>query len=173
MATHKQNAFINEYLKDFNATQAAIRAGYSEKTAYSQGQRLLKNVEVEAAIQTRLNELKMSADEALRLQSEIARGDMADFMDPSTLMLDIRRAKDAGKTRLIKKIKQRTITKLGKNESDEDVEIHDLEIELYPADSAQRDILKVHGAYKDLGSEERPMKVVIEYADQDNSTEST
>ena len=48
--TDKQQAFVAEFLVDLNATQAAIRAGYSEKTAYSQGQRLLKNVEVDAAI---------------------------------------------------------------------------------------------------------------------------
>lgn len=48
--TPKQAAFAREYLVDLNATQAAIRAGYSEKTAYSQGQRLLKNAEVQAAI---------------------------------------------------------------------------------------------------------------------------
>ena len=46
MITEKKGIFSIEYLKDFNATQAAIRAGYSEKTAYSQGQRLLKDVEV-------------------------------------------------------------------------------------------------------------------------------
>lgn len=44
--TDKQQRFVAEYLLDLNATQAAIRAGYSEKTAYSQGQRLLKNVEI-------------------------------------------------------------------------------------------------------------------------------
>lgn len=43
--------FVDEYLVDLNATQAAIRAGYSPKTAYSMGQRLLKDVEVQAAIQ--------------------------------------------------------------------------------------------------------------------------
>ena len=48
--TDKQAKFISEYTKDFNATQAAIRAGYSPKTAYSIGQRLLKNVEVQAAM---------------------------------------------------------------------------------------------------------------------------
>jgi hypothetical protein len=47
----RQEAFVREYAIDMNATQAAIRAGYSEKTAYSQGQRLLKNVEVSAAIE--------------------------------------------------------------------------------------------------------------------------
>ena len=46
----KQEMFVNEYLIDYNATQAAIRAGYSERTAYSIGQRLLKNVEVENSI---------------------------------------------------------------------------------------------------------------------------
>ena len=45
-----QELFCHEYIKDQNATQAAIRAGYSEKTAYSQGQRLLKKVEAAALI---------------------------------------------------------------------------------------------------------------------------
>lgn len=49
--TPKKARFVEEYLVDLNATQAAIRAGYSTKTAYSQGQRLLKDVEVAAAIQ--------------------------------------------------------------------------------------------------------------------------
>ena len=39
--------FVTEYIKSGNATQAAILAGYSEKTAYSQGSRLLKNDEVQ------------------------------------------------------------------------------------------------------------------------------
>lgn len=46
----RQQAFVEHYLTDLNATQAAIRAGYSEKTAYSAGQRLLKHVEVAPAI---------------------------------------------------------------------------------------------------------------------------
>lgn len=49
--TAKQAAFVREYLVDLNATQAAIRAGYSPKTAYSQGQRLLKNVEIQGEVQ--------------------------------------------------------------------------------------------------------------------------
>lgn len=48
--TARQEDFVREFLLDLNATQAAIRAGYSASTAYSQGQRLLKNVEVQAAI---------------------------------------------------------------------------------------------------------------------------
>jgi phage terminase small subunit len=48
--TPKQARFVAEYLIDLNATQAAIRAGYSEKTANEQGCRLLANVKVAAAI---------------------------------------------------------------------------------------------------------------------------
>ena len=48
--TDKQRTFVAEYLVDLNATQAAIRAGYSAKTANEQGARLLTNVSVAAAI---------------------------------------------------------------------------------------------------------------------------
>ena len=49
--TPKQERFVQEYMLDLNATQAAIRAGYSAKTAEQQGPRLLGNVGVAAAIQ--------------------------------------------------------------------------------------------------------------------------
>ena len=49
--TAMQMAFVKAYCG--NATEAAIKAGYSKKTAYSQGQRLLKNVEVANAITCR------------------------------------------------------------------------------------------------------------------------
>lgn len=49
--TPKQQRFVEEYLIDLNATQAAIRAGYSEKTAYSVGHENLKKPEIQKAIQ--------------------------------------------------------------------------------------------------------------------------
>lgn len=49
--TPKQARFVQEYLIDLNATQAAVRAGYSERTACEQGSRLLANVKVQAALQ--------------------------------------------------------------------------------------------------------------------------
>ena len=54
--THKQQCFVEEYLIDLNATQVAIRAGYSEKTANEQGSRLLANVSVAAAIEEAMAE---------------------------------------------------------------------------------------------------------------------
>jgi phage terminase small subunit len=59
----KQQRFAEEYAKDMNATQAAIRAGYSQATAYSQGQRLLKHVEVRAY----LNRLQAASAERTEL----------------------------------------------------------------------------------------------------------
>jgi phage terminase small subunit len=49
--TAKQQRFIEEYLIDLNATQAAIRAGYSEKTAMEQGYQLLQKTSVKAEIE--------------------------------------------------------------------------------------------------------------------------
>lgn len=48
--TDKQQRFVDEYLIDLNATQAAIRAGYSAKTADQQGSRMLANVKVKQAV---------------------------------------------------------------------------------------------------------------------------
>lgn len=59
----RQEAFCREYIIDRNATQAAIRAGYSQKTAYSLGQRLLKNAEVKK----RMIELESKAIEKAEL----------------------------------------------------------------------------------------------------------
>ena len=53
--SQKQQSFVAEYLVDGNATRAAQAAGYSERTADSQGSRLLKNVKVAAAIQREQN----------------------------------------------------------------------------------------------------------------------
>lgn len=54
--TAKQQTFVKEYLVDLNATQSAIRAGYSEKTAQEQSSRLLSNVMVQEEIQKAMNE---------------------------------------------------------------------------------------------------------------------
>ena len=68
--TDKQTAFVREYLVDLNATQAAIRAGYSERTAYSVGQRLLKNVEIQRAVAAaqakRARRVEIKAEDVLR-----------------------------------------------------------------------------------------------------------
>jgi len=56
MLTPKQQMFVREYLVDLNATQAAIRAGYSPKTANEQSCRLLVNVKIANAIQKAMDD---------------------------------------------------------------------------------------------------------------------
>jgi len=53
--TPKQKMFCKEYLIDLNAAQAAIRAGYSKKTAKEQGHRLLTNVHIADYVQKNMN----------------------------------------------------------------------------------------------------------------------
>ena len=58
----RQKLFVISYLKDLNATSAAVSAGYSGKTAYSQGQRLLKHVEVSAELAKKTQKLTEKLD---------------------------------------------------------------------------------------------------------------
>lgn len=83
--TPKQEAFVREYLRDLNATQAAIRAGYSAKTAKQQGARLLTNVDVLAALasaqERRSERVKVDADWVLARLAHEAEADLADILD--------------------------------------------------------------------------------------------
>lgn len=76
----KQEKFCSEYLVDLNATQAAIRAGYSNRTAYSIGQRLLKDVEIQNRIsnirKTEYKKTIMTAEEVEYFLSQAARGEL-------------------------------------------------------------------------------------------------
>lgn len=76
----KQERFVAEYLIDLNATQAAIRAGYSPKTAGSQGFDLLKKPEIQAAIdaarQKTADKLEISRERVLAEYAKLA------FVDP-------------------------------------------------------------------------------------------
>lgn len=74
--TPKQDAFCREYIVDLNATQAAIRAGYSEKTAQEQSSRLLSNVIIQAKVQelidVRSKRLELSADFVIQGLMEVS-----------------------------------------------------------------------------------------------------
>lgn len=78
--TARQARFVAEYLIDLNATQAAIRAGYSEKTALQQGPRLLGNVGIAEAIasaqEKRAKRTEITQD---RVLAELARVGFADL----------------------------------------------------------------------------------------------
>lgn len=89
--TDKQERFCEEYMIDLNATQAAIRAGYSPKTANEQGSQLLAKL----SIQNRIAQLQaeqsrrtgVSADRVVRELAKIAFVNAADLIDPKTASL--------------------------------------------------------------------------------------
>jgi phage terminase small subunit len=84
--TPKQEMFVKEYLVDLNATQAAIRAGYSEATAMEQGYQLLQKTSVQAKLQAALNarsrRTEITADRVLKEYARLG------FFDPRKLFND-------------------------------------------------------------------------------------
>lgn len=85
MLKGRQAAFVREYLLDLNATQAAIRAGYSAKDADVQGPRLLGKVGIAAAVKEALDaraaRTQINADYVLNRLVEIDQMDVLDIMD--------------------------------------------------------------------------------------------
>lgn len=82
----KRRLFVREYLKDFNATQAAIRAGYSPRTADVQGAQLLGNLKVREALaaagkglERRLADIDLSNERILREIALRAYANMEDY----------------------------------------------------------------------------------------------
>ncbi len=92
--TGKQNAFVIEYLKDLNATQAAIRAKYPAKSAYSAGQRLLKSVEIQKAIAEQQRALQtatgITAAIVIKEFARIALADISQAFDANGNLLPIK-----------------------------------------------------------------------------------
>ncbi len=88
--TPRQARFVEEYLIDLNAKNAAIRAGYSNKAAKQQGHKTLQAPAVQeavtAAVEARSKRTGITADRVLEEIADIGFGDMGDFVaiDPDT-----------------------------------------------------------------------------------------
>lgn len=147
--TNKQRVFIDEYMRDFNGTQAAIRAGYSPKTASVIASENLVKPNLQAEIERRIAERSMGSSEVLTRLAEHARGDIGDFMDISSMafQIDLEAAKEKGITHLIKKVKMRTTTTLSKDGVE--TETHDIELELYDAQAALVQLGRYHKLFTD------------------------
>ena len=80
--TEKQKRFCDEYLIDLNATQAAIRAGYKQKTAANIGSENLRKPQIKAYIDQRLQEIKSrrtaDAAEVLETLTAVMRGEVTE-----------------------------------------------------------------------------------------------
>ncbi|MBX6793073.1 terminase small subunit [Pseudomonas aeruginosa] len=92
--TKKQRLFVDEYLLDLNATQAAIRAGYSTRRATEIGYQLLQRSEVAQAIQAAMAErskrTEVEADYVIRRLREIDEMDVLDILEDDGSFRSIR-----------------------------------------------------------------------------------
>lgn len=130
----KRRAFIEQYLRDFNGTQAAIRAGYSERSARVSACKILARPEVQAEIQRRLAELKMGTDEVLLRLTEQARAEYAGYLNDDGTV-DLQRMLDDGKAHLVRG------TKWDRQGN--------LVVEFYDAQAALVQIGRAHGMFID------------------------
>lgn len=138
--SYRQRLFVAYFLgkANGNATEAARLAGYAHP--HVQGTRTLANVSVRVAIDARVAEAAMSADEVLARLSEHASGDIADHLkvnEHGDISLDFKSAKKADKLRLIKKIRP---TRYG------------TAVEFYDSQAALDKLAKYHGLYSDDGT---------------------
>jgi len=119
--TRKRKVFLEEYLKCWNATEAARRAGYKHPNV--QGPTLVNLSIIKDEIDKRMREKAMDANEVLARLAAQARGDIADFLNTEVPggILDLEKAEELGLTHLIKNI---TWTKQG------------VRVELYDAQAA-------------------------------------
>ena len=80
--TPKQQKFCDEYIKTGNATQAAIFAGYSQKTAKQIGQQNLTKLDIKAYIDERLKQLEderiADANEVMKFLTSVMRGEVTE-----------------------------------------------------------------------------------------------
>lgn len=142
--TDRQQRFIEEYTVDCNKTQAAIRAGYAKEYAAQEGSRLYRNVKIREAIKKRLDELAMSAEEALKRLADIAQSDLSPFYVEREIERDGRKFKFMDLD-LTTEDAQQNLHKIKAIVPSQ----HGTKIVLHDQQSALETILKAHGRLKD------------------------
>ncbi|HEX7048642.1 MAG TPA: terminase small subunit [Longimicrobiales bacterium] len=172
--TAKQRRFIEEYCVDFNATQAAIRAGYSKRTAYAIGAENLRKPQIREAIEQRLKELSMSAAEATRRLTDWGRGTIEPFLHTDgngNVRVDLSTEEARRHLHLIRKLKQKERV-LAPEPGEEGVVLdRTFEIELHDAKDAVVQLARIHGLFVEKhehsGSVSTPtLEVVVKHATQ-------
>lgn len=108
----KQQRFVEEYPKDLNATRAAKRAGYSERTAHVQGAHLLKNprirAAVDAALEARSKRTGITADRVLRELELLAFSDVSHFSADEDGRIVLAEGAPEGAQRALASVKRKT-----------------------------------------------------------------
>ena len=157
--TKKQRDFIAAYVESWHATDAAIAAGYSQRSAASIGSENLKKPEISAAIEAHITAI-MPKGEVVQRLAAIARGDMTDFftLAEEEVVLSEQRRGEIVTTETVK----RTVMRLDLEKAAKEKQLHLIKsytftdkgqrIELYDAHGALRDFMKIHGLAKGDGN---------------------
>lgn len=153
----KQRSFVLEYLRDFHQRNAAIRAGYSERSADSTASDLLRNPKIRAAVDLGFQLAAMPAPEVIARLSDMARASADDLLtiyesplhditghpvlgkDGKPIVrywpsLDLEKARERGMLHLVKKVSYTA---------------HGPSVELYDAQAALNTLAKYHGLLVD------------------------
>ena len=107
----------------------------------------------------------MSADEALKRTSDIARFNIGSMLDNNGF-LDIENAQKSGLLSMVKKIKQKRTIHKGKTENEKDIVELETEVEIYDGQAAIRDMLRVHGKFKDKVDVSGALEYVLTWPEQ-------
>lgn len=160
----KRQRFIAEYLVDLNAKQAAIRAGYSPRSAETNGNRMLRNAQVAAAVGAAMAErqirTEITADRVLRELAKIAFLDPRKFFRPDGSLVPVHDLDDdtaAGLAGL----------DIAVHLGDDGEVTRAAKIKLADKRAALVDLCKHLGLFeakRPLGSEENPVAVLIRHA---------
>jgi phage terminase small subunit len=128
--TARQQRFCDEYLIDLNATQAAIRAGYSEKYAHTNAAKLLRNTTIKDFIAARMAEkesdLIADQDEVLKFLTAVMRGENKDervFVNANGEMESIEFRQQSNQIKAAEMLAKRYGLLVDKIEADVDTEL--------------------------------------------------
>lgn len=182
--TAKQRAFVREYLIDLNATQAAIRAGYSEKTAYSIGQENLNKPELQeaisAAMKLRSERTDITTDMVLKELAKIGFADIRKAIKWHSHLINEEDNLDGGDVAVIKTIVTNQVELVGSEDLDDETaaaisEISQnatggIKLKLHDKRAALVDIGKHLGMFKEqvehTGKDGGPIQIILDSRDQ-------
>lgn len=166
--TPKQQRFVEEYLADCNGTQAAIRAGYSARTAQEQASRLLSKVMVQEAIAAGRKKLstaaEASAERVLREYLALAFSDVGQILDFTGTDPHLRPAKDVPEAarRAIQSVKVKRYTE-GHGDDAREVEV--TEFRLWSKTDALEKLARHLGLLKDQHEHSGTVRVEVSLED--------
>lgn len=168
--TDKEEAFCSEYVISWNATRAAIDAGYSKKMAYSIGYENTKKPHIKARIEELMKEKVMTRDEVLARLAAQARASHYPFIridDDGFVYFDFSDPEAIKHLHLIKKIKtKRNRQIVGGNKKKEEVEVWEgewLEVELHDPQRALELIGKHHSLFIDRDDKGNPIQPIVNF----------